>query len=149
MVQCRKFTKVLKLESVNMMLGRGVSIAQVAQDLGINQNLISRWIREFRQGEQQAFPGHGLQKPDDAEVTGLQREVIQFKMERDIFKKSRSLLCQGVDVKFGFVAKSRGVWPVQLICNALGVSRGGFMPGCVASLRQADIPKVLFSAFAR
>ncbi len=58
-----------------MVLGRGVSIAQVARDLGVNQNLISRWAREFRQGEQKAFPGHGLQKPDDAEVTRLRREV--------------------------------------------------------------------------
>jgi putative transposase len=29
-------------------------------------------------------------------------------------------------VKFGFVAKYRGVWPVQLMCEALGVSRSGF-----------------------
>jgi len=29
-------------------------------------------------------------------------------------------------VKFGFVAKHRGVWPVGLICEALGVSRSGF-----------------------
>jgi putative transposase len=29
-------------------------------------------------------------------------------------------------VKFGFVAKHRGIWPVGLMCGALGVSRGGF-----------------------
>lgn len=29
-------------------------------------------------------------------------------------------------MKFGFVAKYRGVWPVQLMCEALGVSRSGF-----------------------
>jgi len=29
-------------------------------------------------------------------------------------------------VKFGFVAKHRGIWPVGWICGALGVSRGGF-----------------------
>ena len=29
-------------------------------------------------------------------------------------------------MKFGFVAKHRGVWPVALMCGALGVSRGGF-----------------------
>jgi putative transposase len=27
---------------------------------------------------------------------------------------------------FGFVAKHRGIWPVALICEALGVSRSGF-----------------------
>jgi putative transposase len=29
-------------------------------------------------------------------------------------------------VKFGFVAKHRGVWPVGWLCEALGVSRSGF-----------------------
>ena len=29
-------------------------------------------------------------------------------------------------MKFGFVAKHRGIWPVNWICGALGVSRGGF-----------------------
>jgi len=29
-------------------------------------------------------------------------------------------------VKFGFVAKHRGIWPADWLCGALGVSRGGF-----------------------
>jgi putative transposase len=29
-------------------------------------------------------------------------------------------------MKFGFVAKHRGVWPVMLMCETLGVSRSGF-----------------------
>jgi transposase len=55
MVQRRKFSKEFKLESVNIVLGRGVSIAQISRDLDINKNLISIWIREFRQSDQQAF----------------------------------------------------------------------------------------------
>jgi transposase len=55
MVQRRKFSKEFKLESVNIVLGRGVSIAQISRDLDINKNLISIWIREFRQSDQQTF----------------------------------------------------------------------------------------------
>jgi hypothetical protein len=29
-------------------------------------------------------------------------------------------------VKFGFVARHRGIWPAEWLCEALGVSRGGF-----------------------
>ena len=29
-------------------------------------------------------------------------------------------------MKFGFVAKHRGIWPAEWLCGALGVSRGGF-----------------------
>ena len=29
-------------------------------------------------------------------------------------------------MKFGFIAKHRGIWPTAWLCEALGVSRGGF-----------------------
>ena len=29
-------------------------------------------------------------------------------------------------MKFGFIAKHRGIWPAEWMCEALGVSRGGF-----------------------
>jgi putative transposase len=29
-------------------------------------------------------------------------------------------------VKFGFIAKHRGIWPAEWLCEALGASRGGF-----------------------
>src|SRR5271169_1618732 len=41
-------------------------------------------------------------------------------------KKGRGLLRERIDVKFGFVAKHRGIWPAGWLCGALGVSRGGF-----------------------
>src|SRR6266700_4173252 len=41
-------------------------------------------------------------------------------------KKSRGILREGIDVKFGFIAKHRGIWPADWLCEALGVSRGGF-----------------------
>ena len=84
MVKRRKFSKEFKLELVNLVVGSGVSIAQAARDLDINENVLSRWIREFKRGEQQAFPGRGIRKPDDAEVTRLRWEVAQLKMERNM-----------------------------------------------------------------
>jgi putative transposase len=33
-------------------------------------------------------------------------------------------------VKFGFIAKHRGIWPVDVQCEALGVSRSGFYAWC-------------------
>jgi len=52
-----------------MVLVRGWPIFQATKDPDINENVLSRWIREFRQSEQQAFLGHCVQKPYDAEVT--------------------------------------------------------------------------------
>jgi transposase len=94
MVQRRKFSKELKLEAVNLIATRGVSLAQASRDLGVGTNVLGRWVREFKQSDQQAFPGHGVQKPDDAEVTRLRREVAQLKMERDILKKAAAFFAK-------------------------------------------------------
>jgi hypothetical protein len=41
-------------------------------------------------------------------------------------KKGRSRFCEGVDMKFGFIARHRSAWPVAWLCEVLGVSRSGF-----------------------
>src|ERR1700761_7015844 len=65
-------------------------------------------------------------KPEQLEIAQLKREVIRLKAERDILKKSRGLLREGINMKFAFIAKHRGIWPAEWLCGALGVSRGGF-----------------------
>ena len=94
MGQRRNYSKEFKLEAVNLVLSRGVSIAQACRDLGVAENVLGRWVREYRRSEQQAFPGHGVQKPDDAEVSRLRREVARLKMERDILKKAAAFFAK-------------------------------------------------------
>ncbi|WP_374008231.1 IS3 family transposase [Delftia lacustris] len=122
----KTFSREFKLKAVKLVVERGVSVAQAAKDLDVHENVLRKWVRELRQEPQEAFPGNGKQKAQDAEIARLHKEVAKLKMERDILKKGRGLLREGVDVKFGFVAKHRGAWPVNLMCEALGVSRGGF-----------------------
>jgi hypothetical protein len=45
-------------------------------------------------------------KPEQLEIAQLKREVAKLKAERDILK---GLLRERIDVKFGFIAKHRGV----------------------------------------
>ncbi|WP_312792690.1 IS3 family transposase [Diaphorobacter nitroreducens] len=122
----RTFSREFKFEAVRLVTERGVAVAQAAKDLDVHENVLRKWVRELREEPQEAFPGNGKQKAQDAEIARLRKEVAKLKMERDILKKGRGLLREGVDVKFGFVAKHRGARPVNLMCEALGVSRGGF-----------------------
>ena len=46
----RKYTREFKLETVNMMKGRGVSLAQAARDLDIRHTVLRRWVKEFGAG---------------------------------------------------------------------------------------------------
>ena len=122
----RRFTREFKLEAVRLIRDRGVSYAQAAEDLKVHPTQLRNWVKAFADDPQHAFPGQGQMKPEQLEIARLKREVIKLKAERDILKKSRGLLREGIDVKFGFIAKHRGIWPADWLCGALGVSRGGF-----------------------
>jgi putative transposase len=50
---------------------------------------------------------------------------LQMRSESDS-KNSRAHLRSGLPVKFGFVDEHRGVWPVRLMCKALGLSASGY-----------------------
>ena len=43
------------------------------------------------------FSGHGLQKPEQAEITRLKREVARLKAERDILKKAAAYFAKDRD----------------------------------------------------
>jgi transposase len=84
----RVFSPEFKREAVALVRERGVAIRQAAVDLGIHEGVLGRWVKEVRGDPKQAFPGRGKQKPDDAEMSRLKRELAKTRMERDILKKA-------------------------------------------------------------
>jgi transposase len=84
----RKFTREFKLEAVKLIKDRGVSYVQASQDLGVHTSQLRDWVKTFADDPHQAFPGHGQQKPEQAEIARLKREVMKLKAERDILKKA-------------------------------------------------------------
>jgi len=55
--------------------------------LGINENLIYRWIKQYKEDPRDSFPGKGRLKPEDEEFRQLKKELQDVKEERDILKK--------------------------------------------------------------
>src|SRR5580698_2916327 len=84
----RRFSREFKVEAVRLVCERGVTIAQAARDLDVHVNLLRTWVHAHRADPAHSFPGLGQQKPEDAELTRLRREVARLKMERDILKKA-------------------------------------------------------------
>jgi transposase len=84
----RFFTTEFKVEAVRLVRERGVRISQAAQDLGIHQNVLRKWVKDVARDPKQAFPGRGKQRTDDAEVSRLRQELAKTKAERDILKKA-------------------------------------------------------------
>jgi len=84
----RSFTTEFKHEAVRLVRERGVSVSQAARDLGLHQNVLRKWVKDAAANGPAAFPGRGKQRPDDAEVARLKRELAKTKTERDILKKA-------------------------------------------------------------
>ena len=84
----RIFSREFKLEAVNLIKERGVSVAQAARDIDVAESVLRRWLRERDADPQQAFPGQGQVKPEQQELMQLRREVAKLKAERDILKKA-------------------------------------------------------------
>ena len=122
----RKFTREFKLEAVRLIKDRGVSYVQAAQDLNVHVSQLRDWVRKLADDPQHAFPGNGQMKPEQARDRAAQARGDQAEGRAGHPKKSRGLLREGIDVKFSFIAKHRGIWPADWLCGALGVSRGGF-----------------------
>jgi transposase len=84
----RVFSREFKVEAVRLVRERGVSVAQASRDLGVHENVIRKWVKQFEDDPLQAFPGQGQMKPEQAEIARLRREVQKLKAERDILKKA-------------------------------------------------------------
>jgi transposase-like protein len=55
----RRFTREFKLESVRQVISEGRTQKQVAEELGLNTNVLGPWVKEFRADAEQVFPGSG------------------------------------------------------------------------------------------
>ena len=84
----RQFSREFKLEAVELVRERGVSVAQAARDLDVHENVLRKWVREAALDPQQAFPGPGVMKPEQAELERLRQENAKLRMERDLLKKA-------------------------------------------------------------
>lgn len=84
----RVFTADFKHEAVRLVTERGVAISTAAKDLGLHENVLRKWVKDATDNGSMAFPGRGKQRPDDAEVARLRRELAKVQTERDILKKA-------------------------------------------------------------
>ena len=84
----RKYTAEFKREAVKLARQDGVSRAKVAQELGLNVTMLTRWVREAQAGKWDMAPGKPLRTEQQQELERLRRELKRVTTERDILKKA-------------------------------------------------------------
>jgi transposase len=80
----RDYTEDFKRDAVALVTEQGYKPSEAARSLGIGDNLIRRWRREF---EEQAS-GVRLNADEREELKRLRKEVRMLRMEKEILKKA-------------------------------------------------------------
>jgi transposase len=84
----KKYSKEFKLDAISLVTEQNYTQAEASRSLGITPKLISRWISEYKAGEEQAFRGNGKLTPEQLELRCLREENKRLKMEKEILKKA-------------------------------------------------------------
>lgn len=82
-----KYDRAFKLEAIRLVEEMGMTGARVARDLGIQQNVLYRWLKAFREDREHSFPGKGHMKPREEEIRQMKKRLAETEMERDPFRK--------------------------------------------------------------
>lgn len=88
----RKFSAEFKREAVELTRTQSASVSQVAGDIGVNANVLTRWRRELIQAKGRAFTGAGV--PRDQEIATLKRDLARVKKERDFLRDAAAFFAK-------------------------------------------------------
>ena len=80
----RNYTEDFKRDAVALVTDQGYKPSEAARSLGIGDNLIRRWMREF----EEAASGERLSADEREELQRLRKEDRLLRMEKEIFKKA-------------------------------------------------------------
>ena len=84
----KKYSKEFKLDAVSLVTDQGYSRAEAARSLGLNSNMLGRWVSEHRTDGGQSFRGNGKLTREQEEIRKLRSQVKNLKMEKEILKKA-------------------------------------------------------------
>ncbi len=86
MTKRKKYSPEFKTDAVGLVTEQGYSQSEAARSLGINVNMLHRWIKQQRDDE--PFVGNGNLTEDQRQIKELKHRVKQLEMEKDILKKA-------------------------------------------------------------
>lgn len=89
------YDKQFKIAAIKVALEKENTVSQVANELGVNGNVLRRWINEYEKYGESAFPGNGNALLNATyEIKKLQKKNEELKLENEILKKFQAFLKQ-------------------------------------------------------
>jgi transposase len=94
MYERKKYPMDFKRQVVDEYLTGGESQVALEKRYGIGGGGISRWVREFQEHKEEAFPGNGQMHASAAEMAALRRQVENLTQQNTILKKVLQIVSQ-------------------------------------------------------
>ena len=118
----RRFSKEFKADTVALRRGSGKSVPQVCRDLDLTESVVRRWLA---QADVDAGRREGLTTAEREALTSLCKENRVVREERDILKKSSSLVCSRDDdvSRFWFITAEKANASIVRLCRVLWVDQ--------------------------
>lgn len=89
MGKLRKFTPEFRRDAASMVVDNpGVSIARVAKDLGLSDQVLGRWVKAERERREAEAVGEPTASQLRAEISRLNRENARLRMECEFLGKA-------------------------------------------------------------
>jgi transposase len=89
-----KYTKQFKEDAIKLVTDQGYSNPEVGRRLGVNPSNISRWVREYRQDQEDIGQNGVTRRELEAENRRLKKENKRLQMEREILKKAAAFFAK-------------------------------------------------------
>lgn len=87
------YDRQFKIAAVQLVLEENMFVNEVARELSIHSNTLYRWISEYEEYGESAFPGRGSAlSHSQYEMKKLKRENEELRKELDLLKKFQVFL---------------------------------------------------------
>jgi len=86
----KKYDKEFRKEAVNLCLHSEKTVAEIAEDLGVEKYLLYQWRRRLEKDESEKEITYESRK----ELETLKKELADTRLERDILKKALGIFSQ-------------------------------------------------------
>lgn len=89
----RSYDKQFKMAAVKLVLEDNMTVSEVSKELSIHYNSLYRWISEYEEHGESAFPGHGTALYSyQYEIKKLKAENLELRKELELLKKFQAFL---------------------------------------------------------
>ena len=90
----RKFDRAFKIETVKLITEQNRTVSSVANEIGVHENTIYKWLRQLHTDPENAFPGSGNLKPEEDEIRRMKRRMAELEEENAILKKAMAIFAK-------------------------------------------------------